>query len=375
MDANRTYSLGFVSFRQHRELSAYYPWEKVLALYTLLLMVAGTLGNLVTFTIMMRKSLRKYSCMRYLAVLSLADLVVLYQWNLNSFYKYYLTRPPEYTDLEELSVFWCRWISYFAFTSLQLSSWLLATVSIDRLMLLHSSWWKRHMTKPRTVNFIIATIIGTVFALNSHILVLNGFETNKTNEHNLTQTVVECYRSREDKNYIFPKWERVHLLVYNVLPFSIMCVCNSLIIYSVKFANNQIRSSRKADQKKRRLTYMLVLVTCSFMCLTLPSVIFHTFFREAMRGKPHRRILNLFLNNLLHTSHAINFVLYVLSAPIFRNEVKSMCACATQWRASSNQPTEADWENDDEDGSGGDDDDHNRDPSRSQPEQLHLSPK
>jgi len=93
----------------------------------------GTVFNITSFTIMVRKNIRKYACMRYLAFLSLVDLIVLYQWNLNTFFKYNLSVAPEYKDLEEISLIWCRYISFMAFSTLQLSSWILSLVSFDRV--------------------------------------------------------------------------------------------------------------------------------------------------------------------------------------------------------------------------------------------------
>lgn len=40
-----------------------------------------------------------------------------------------------------------------------------------------------------------------------------------------------------------------------------------------------------------------------------------------MSNKPYRRTVNIVVNNLLHTSHAINFLLYMYSAPSFRTEL------------------------------------------------------
>jgi hypothetical protein len=92
----------------------------------------------------------------------------------------------------------------------------------------------------------------------------------------------------------------------------------------VKFANKVQSKTKNSSKKKRRMTLMLILVTFSFMCLTLPSVIVHTFFREHLKTKSYRRLVNLVVNNLLHTSHGINFFLYVFSAPNFRAELRKV---------------------------------------------------
>ncbi len=43
--------------------------------------------------------------------------------------------------------------------------------------------------------------------------------------------------------------------------------------------------------------------------------------RDYLSDKPYRRTVNIIVNNLLHTSHAINFLLYIYSAPSFRAEL------------------------------------------------------
>ncbi len=122
---------GFVA---HRQFSVYFPIEQVFSYYALFLIIMGTVFNITSFSIMIRKNIRKYACMRYLAVLSLVDLCVLYQWNLNTFFKYNLSVAPDYRDLEEISLVWCRYISFMAFSTLQLSSWILSLVSFDRVI-------------------------------------------------------------------------------------------------------------------------------------------------------------------------------------------------------------------------------------------------
>jgi hypothetical protein len=117
---------------------------------------------------------------------------------------------------------------------------------------------------------------------------------------------------------------QAHLLIYNALPFSVMLICNSLIIYNIKFGSKIQSKNKSSAKRKRRMTIMLVLVTFTFMMLTLPSVIVHTFLRNLLSNKPYRRLVNLTVNNLLHTSHAINFLLYVFSAPNFRIEIVSV---------------------------------------------------
>ena len=339
----------------YRKNNPYFKYEKILSYYPLFLIIIGTICNLTSFIVLRRKSIRKYACMKYLSVLAISDMSVLYSWNFNSFFKYNFSKPPFYLDLEELSLVMCKLIGFFAFFCLQLSAWLLSLVSFDRLMLVYSSKWKHFMHKPRRIHLMIAGTILTILSLNIHILFLNGYvvkndlnfaifalqnptETKThlygeviTSKYSNTSTFVYipkeeiiCYRSVRDKDYIFPKWQEAHLILYSILPFSIMLTSNLLIIYNV-ICGQKVESKNKASVKrKRRMTYMLILITFTFIILTLPSVLVHAFFRNTLKTKKYRRLVNLVVNNLLYTSHACNFFLYVFSAPNFRAELISI---------------------------------------------------
>jgi len=79
----------------------------------------------------------------------------------------------------------------------------------------------------------------TIFAMNSHILFRNGYVDRVSKmvlSKNGSWTMadedqVTCYKARDDRFYIFPKWERIHLALYNLVPFAIMV--NKLL--SIKF--------------------------------------------------------------------------------------------------------------------------------------------
>lgn len=317
---DRTYTF-FKSFPHHRIHNIFYPIELILSYYTMFLIILGTICNSISFMIMNARKLRNYSCMKILSFLSIIDTLVLYQWNMNTFFKYNLSSPPNYEDLEEISIFWCRLISFLAFSMLQMSSWLLALVSFDRVMGVNSTFWTHQMANSKKLYSLIISICMFILLLNSHLLIFNGFEEERVDpKTSQSYKSIICYQSKWDQKYIFPKWETVHLFMYNAIPFFIILSCNFLIIYNVKYARNIISQNKNSNRRKKRMTLMLILVTCSFMILTLPSVIVHTFFRERLSDKPYRRLVNLIVNNLAHTSHAINFFLYIFSAPNFRTE-------------------------------------------------------
>ena len=101
-----------------------------LSIYALILILVGTVGNLLTIITLLRRNLRRLVTIRYLIIVSICDTVSLYGWNLNNFYKFNLSSNND--NLEELSLTHCRLLSYMTFVSLQLSSWCLTAVSLGK---------------------------------------------------------------------------------------------------------------------------------------------------------------------------------------------------------------------------------------------------
>lgn len=163
---------------------------------------------------------------------------------------------------------------------------------------------------------------------------MNGYHLNSSTN------AIKCYATRTNQYYIFPKWERVHLVVYNLCPFIIMLLCNIYII-SITIRSARIRTSGKGSRshlnRHRQLSLMLMFVTFGFVILTLPSCIYFVFFRHRMStdnsSKTYRHMVQICLSSVQFTSHAINFFLYCFSATNFREELKDfleeICFCRT----------------------------------------------
>lgn len=260
------------------------------------------LGNSLTIIILCRPNLRRYTTMRYLIAVALADLCSLYSWNLNLFYKHLIN--PYQNDIEDLSIFTCRLISYMAFVSLELSSWYLTLVSLDRCLNIHFLFWNRQFGQAKYSVYIILTITILILGLNFHLLLFNGYR--EVNCQPLgKRTCVVCYATETDRYYIFPKWEKVHVIIYNFIPFSIMLLSNSFIIYR-SIITSKTKQSSASQRRQRQLTLILILVTFLFVFLTTPVMIYNVFLRNYLKDrKPLKYFVLGILQCIQFTSHAV----------------------------------------------------------------------
>jgi len=112
-----------------------------------------------------------------------------------------------------------------------------------------------------------------------------------------------------------------------------MCICNTyIIVVTVRSSRTQIESTPPTIQRKnleryRQLTVLLIIVTFAFVFLTLPACIYFVFFRhhlELKTERTYRYMIQITLNSVQFTSHAINFFLYCFSAKSFLNELNDM---------------------------------------------------
>ncbi len=103
---------------------------RYLSLYALALIIVGTVGNILTIIVLLRRNLRRFVTARYLIIVSICDIISLYGWNLNNFYKFNISSRNG--NIEDLSVIHCRVISFMTFVVLQLSSWCLTAVSLGK---------------------------------------------------------------------------------------------------------------------------------------------------------------------------------------------------------------------------------------------------
>ena len=101
-----------------------------LSIYALVLIIVGTVGNLLTIIVLLRRNLRRLVTIRYLILVSVFDTISLYGWNFNNFYKFNISAKQD--NLEEISLTHCRLISFMTFVSLQISSWCLTAVSLGK---------------------------------------------------------------------------------------------------------------------------------------------------------------------------------------------------------------------------------------------------
>nr|QVK45785.1 G protein-coupled receptor [Proales similis] len=246
LSSNASSSALFVSDADMR--SFYHNIEEKLSILPVLFMVIGTLGNGLAFFVLTRPRLRVQSTMLFFATLTVVDTLSLYQWNFNFFYKYQLSDSK--ANLENQSLFLCKYISFMAFFCMQTSAWILAVITIDRYFMITSVNWKQNRSRNMRFNLtLIGVITSLILTSNLPVLYFNG-EVSQDEANGGRQ--IECYTS---DYMIF--WQRFSFFFECLLPLTLMILFNGLLIRRTYKSSRKLNVNQRVQNHIRRSVSML----------------------------------------------------------------------------------------------------------------------
>ena len=321
MSLNTTFGnesqLSLSDFPDYRAAIVIWKWASPV------LIVVGTLGNTASIIVLTRRSFRNSTCMFYLTVLSCADLLVLYTGLLR-----FWIRSAFSVDIRTLSIWSCKVHVFLVYFAMDLSSWVLMTVTLDRCILVCFPFRSRLFTTMKRAPYILTTLVLLLVLVNSHFFATVTVQNNNcTYESRLTMMV----------------WPWIDLVVCNLIPFLVMLFCSLLISRKILQTNKRVSVQRTrtiSDEsgsapndnskaaKSSSVTIMLLIIIFSFFLLTLPLVGFNISYRYWIETATNSELATLELvrtnfSMLLYTNHVIHFIC-CLSGRRFRREVRNL---------------------------------------------------
>lgn len=334
-----------LSFRQDllNDFPEYMRPNRFLRIYVPpVLLVLGTIGNLLSF-IIMAKNMLKISTYSYLAVLAVMDLMVLYIGLLRMWVGNF---SP---DLQHSSNLLCKTVTFLGYVSSVTSVWLIIAVTIERFIAVKFPLRAPRMCNVTRARIVIITVVSAICILNSHI-----FWTVELRyiSHNGTVSS-ECDASYDHIVLVKAVWPWVDAAVYSFVPFVIITILNILIVRQVLYARERRtkmqnmeltanflrpnKSQKRQNESSKKLTCMLLAVSFTFLLTTLPMnmlqivTVFvgseddsNTYMKRFAQLTLARTVVEL----LMYVNHSVNFFLYCATGRKFRRQVKDMvCLC------------------------------------------------
>ena len=303
-----------------------YRIHKILLLYLPpTIVILGTFGNVFSFIILRRKTMIKFSTYFYLAVLAVADTLVLYIGLL----RLWIGELTGY-DLKEQADWLCKLTNVLGYTVSDYSVWLIIAVTVERYIVVCHPLKANTLCNNQRAKKVIVILLVAMAALNIHFIWTASITTFTLDG----EKIPRCTGAKEHKILVEDVWPWVDAFTYSFLPFLIIIVLNSLIIRQVIHARrsrSQLSGSiyeqrRPSSEGSTKLTVMLLTISFSFVLTTLPmnmsliaSVLIdpNTDLQSLSKFKLVKTITEL----LMYVNHSMNFFLYCATGHKFRRQL------------------------------------------------------
>ena len=266
-----------------------------------LILILGTVGNILSILVMLRKSLRMSTTSLYLTVLAITDLILLYVGLLREWIHHYFLiegSPKGCTSLISMITF----IIYF-------EAWIIVSVSLERLV---AVWFpikhKYYFTRPKAAMGLVILAIHLVIAAFNFYYTLDG---------------TTCHPKDNYITFVLFIYPWIDMVIATLLPVIIMLSSTIAIVWKL------IKRKKKIKKKEvSSMTITLVTVNLTFLITTCPICIVLIAFPIMMEhGETTAEEFHLYVTTedvltlLYYINNAINFVLYCLSGRRFRREL------------------------------------------------------
>ena len=312
--------------------SSYTTFDRYLGYLHVIEILVAFFGNTASFFIFrFNKSFKKISSLLILSFAAILDNFAVVTWNFDHFLK-----PNFGTKIEKFNLFTCKLFIFLQYFSLQSNGLLLTLVIIDRYITvcrLPGSSKLPSCSLQRAFTWSVS-IITSIFFLNFHILILYGYQHSITSSQDITDSSNSSNFDAIDLEIIGTKlkcdfysssfnigkyWGIVHLVLYSLIPSTLMIIFISLLIHKTfRFGKILNPIAVKTFKKKRKVTINLIVVSTAFIMMTLPSSFYYAFIYGVIPFIPLGKYFEEFFDLIQFSNHGSIFFWSILINSEFR---------------------------------------------------------
>ena len=323
----------FSPFSDYAAIEAPEEWGQwVKFVMTPLIVTIGVIGNALSFIVMKTKSLRYKSYSHYLCALAFFDTVTLVLRlvrTVDEYYRIVLNIKGLFQSFNHAS---CAAFNFIEHVSYLMSSWLIVLMAIERLVAVCFPFKKTIIRKQSGAITTIGIMCLLVCASQFFRVIMVGAIGQTPN--------LECASHNSYiKIYSLLTVYYYEVTLVFVVPVAIILTCNCLVLYQIFRVQKAIKQKepanaryRKVVNKRHRTTYMLLIVSFTYIVTLLPSFIVQLIIDISIRsyGRGARQIFTAlypfmeFFSTISLINYGVNFFIYILSGQSFRFELRKI---------------------------------------------------
>ena len=280
-------------------------------LYPIILSVASTIGNILSFIVFSSRVFQNNGASLFLKLKSIIDILNVYLGTLRFTYLGITN-----VDLKNVSRTWCFFITINVYIFDSFSSWLNVFVSIDRVFLVYRPSTYKSISR-KNLLLIHLLVIFITFSIIIAINMLKFVSMDYTIVH-VNKTVDTIIGSCVVFNSSL--MDTIHLIMTLILPFIFMGISSSMLVYQL------IKSSSNVNRYKQNRTVLIfnkknVIIIKTVLCLDICFLVFNLprFIFQYLKSSTTLYILLLQLATVFKYSYySFSIVFYIFANHIFR---------------------------------------------------------
>ncbi|UJR17298.1 hypothetical protein I4U23_004193 [Adineta vaga] len=292
------------------------------------ILILGTFGNTFNLIIFTRRSLRTNPCSLYFLAGSINNFFLLYI----AFLGRYLTVT---LNIDPPNTIWCKVRSFITYLSYTLAAWFLVLASIDRYLSSSDDVRFRRWSRLSTARKIIIFTVLFMFLIHLHVIVF--FEISISGSTSYCGFFLYPY-------VIF--MNSFYTIVTILSPLIFMFIFGILTIINIRRVRNRIAPQlngmivERWRTNDRQLVRMLLFQLLVAIITTIPltgSFLYNTIMIYGLNVKysPMEQVIFNFVYSiarlLYFTNPMNNFLVYTLTGPKFRTELKRCIQVAVKF--------------------------------------------
>lgn len=289
----------------------------------------GTIGNILSICILLRKRMRQNSASIYLTSLAIADSGVLYLGLLRE----WLVRLTE-MDYQKENDLTCKlqlWLQFVAFNT---SVWLLAAFTVDRqISVVWPIFAKTRCS--RKIRYLVVGIIPiATMVLGSHYFLIECKVTYQWSNITNTSSIytLRCEPTNEGHIKLFyDMWPMILFFTVSFLPAAVIFISNIRILKVILSRTKRVAPGievssivrKNQAEVNRTMNSMLIAVSVFYIISTLPMCVYILISTTLLRSDTPenvvlKRLFWAITSLIFYSNSAVNFLLYCFSGSLFR---------------------------------------------------------
>ncbi|XP_052273298.1 cysteinyl leukotriene receptor 2-like [Dreissena polymorpha] len=314
---------------------------------TPVILMVGLCGNSLSLCVFFSKKMRRMSASRYLAALSICDLMTLIFYVLSEWLRRGLPTiaPGYYVSFLDTPVVCQVWL-HFSYLSRFLSAWLIVTFTCERFIGVCMPLRRRNLGSLKETNRII-----TILLVLSCVLAIYKPLTSEVRTIN-NMTACTSKVSFEFEAFVL---DSLYALIITLVPFVIISTLNILIIRKLLNRKRKNKFNLVTEENSIRLEFTFILLAISFFFIALNLPFFSMWVKQFL----HSHYLHSTLDHtddlsfeywqgvtkitrtIFYINYCINFFLYSITGACFRRQLRALFSRSRNSRRSLHryQPT------------------------------------